>query len=98
MCLLMCFFFLHSFLNTGESIEENAYVVLRLLIRRPECFGPALQGEGGNGLLTAMEEAIRISEDPSLDGPCTNYQSNRTLSVSDMKCKVILMGTRLKCA
>ncbi|XP_028278418.1 ryanodine receptor 2 [Parambassis ranga] len=65
----------------GESIEENAYVVLRLLIRRPECFGPALQGEGGNGLLTAMEEAIRISEDPSLDGPCTKYQSNRTLDV-----------------
>ncbi|XP_051816036.1 ryanodine receptor 2 [Acanthochromis polyacanthus] len=65
----------------GESVEENAYVVLRLLIRRPECFGPALQGDGGNGLLAAMEEAIRISEDPSLDGPCTTYQSNRALDV-----------------
>ncbi|CAB1444212.1 unnamed protein product, partial [Pleuronectes platessa] len=48
----------------GESVEENAYLVLRLLIRRPECFGPALRGDGGNGLLAAMEEAIRISEDP----------------------------------
>uniref|UniRef100_A0A3Q3G895 Ryanodine receptor 2b (cardiac) n=1 Tax=Labrus bergylta TaxID=56723 RepID=A0A3Q3G895_9LABR len=55
----------------GESVEENAYVVLKLLIRRPECFGPALRGDGGNGLLAAMEEAIRISEDPSMDGPCT---------------------------
>ncbi|XP_034536962.1 ryanodine receptor 2 [Notolabrus celidotus] len=65
----------------GESVEENAYVVLRLLIRRPECFGPALRGDGGNGLLAAMEEAIRISQDPSMDGPCTKYQSNRMLDV-----------------
>uniref|UniRef100_A0A8C7LAT0 Ryanodine receptor 1 n=1 Tax=Oncorhynchus kisutch TaxID=8019 RepID=A0A8C7LAT0_ONCKI len=48
----------------GESVEENANVVVRLLIRRPECFGPALRGEGGNGLLAAIEEAIKISEDP----------------------------------
>lgn len=54
---------------TGESVEENANVVVRLLIRRPECFGPALRGEGGNGLLAAMEEAIKISEDPARDGP-----------------------------
>lgn len=59
-------------------------MVLRLLIRRPECFGPALRGDGGNGLLAAMEEAIRISDDPSMDGPCTTYQSNRTLSVLDV--------------
>uniref|UniRef100_A0A8C4LEL0 Ryanodine receptor 2 n=1 Tax=Equus asinus asinus TaxID=83772 RepID=A0A8C4LEL0_EQUAS len=53
----------------GESVEENANVVVRLLIRRPECFGPALRGEGGNGLLAVMEEAIKIAEDPSRDGP-----------------------------
>lgn len=50
-------------------MEENANVVVRLLIRRPECFGPALRGEGGAGLLAAMEEAIKISEDPARDGP-----------------------------
>lgn len=55
--------------STGESVEENANVVVRLLIRRPECFGPALRGEGGNGLLAAIEEAIKISEDPARDGP-----------------------------
>ncbi|XP_047678303.1 ryanodine receptor 1-like isoform X6 [Tachysurus fulvidraco] len=53
----------------GESVEENANVVVRLLIRRPECFGPALRGEGGAGLLAAMEDAIKISEDPARDGP-----------------------------
>lgn len=56
-------------------------MVLRLLIRRPECFGPALRGDEGSGLLAAMKEAIRISDDPSMDGTCTTYQSNRTLSV-----------------
>nr|XP_055030657.1 ryanodine receptor 1b isoform X5 [Misgurnus anguillicaudatus] len=55
----------------GESVEENANVVVRLLIRRPECFGPALRGEGGAGLLAAIEEAIKISEDPTRDGPTT---------------------------
>uniref|UniRef100_A0A669DWH7 Ryanodine receptor 3 n=1 Tax=Oreochromis niloticus TaxID=8128 RepID=A0A669DWH7_ORENI len=55
----------------GESVEENANVVVKLLIRRPECFGPALRGEGGQGLLAAMEEAIKISEDPALDLPKT---------------------------
>lgn len=58
-----------SFPPVGESVEENANVVVRLLIRRPECFGPALRGEGGNGLLAAIEEAIKISEDPARDGP-----------------------------
>ncbi|CAJ1067174.1 ryanodine receptor 2 [Xyrichtys novacula] len=77
----------------GESVEENAYVVLRLLIRRPECFGPALRGDGGDGLLAAMEEAIRISEDPSMDGLCTTYQSNRTLDVvQDSDDDLIHMG------
>uniref|UniRef100_A0A8C4LL11 Ryanodine receptor 2 n=1 Tax=Equus asinus asinus TaxID=83772 RepID=A0A8C4LL11_EQUAS len=60
----------------GESVEENANVVVRLLIRRPECFGPALRGEGGNGLLAVMEEAIKIAEDPSRDGPSPTNRIN----------------------
>ncbi|KAM9726666.1 ryanodine receptor 2-like [Menidia menidia] len=77
----------------GESVEENAYVVLRLLIRRPECFGPALRGDGGNGLLAAMEEAIKISEDASMDGPLPSHQSNRTLNgVQDNDDDLIHMG------
>uniref|UniRef100_A0A672VF86 Ryanodine receptor 2 n=1 Tax=Strigops habroptila TaxID=2489341 RepID=A0A672VF86_STRHB len=61
----------------GESVEENANVVVRLLIRRPECFGPALRGEGGDGLLAAMEEAIQISEDPTRDGPSPSNGSKQ---------------------
>ncbi len=64
---------------SGESVEENANVVVRLLIRRPECLGPALRGEGGNGLLAAMEEAIKISEDLSRDGPSPTTEESRTL-------------------
>lgn len=63
----------------GESVEENANVVVRLLIRRPECFGPALRGEGGDGLLSAMEEAIRISQDLSRDGPSPSSERSKTL-------------------
>ncbi|OXB83885.1 UNVERIFIED_CONTAM: hypothetical protein H355_009369 [Colinus virginianus] len=61
------------FVNS-ESVEENASVVVKLLIRRPECFGPELRGEGGNGLLAAMQEAIRISENPSRDLPSQGYK------------------------
>ncbi|XP_063287318.1 ryanodine receptor 1 isoform X3 [Pelobates fuscus] len=63
----------------GESVEENANVVVRLLIRRPECFGPALRGEGGNGLLAAIEDAIKISEDPARDGPTVKKDRRREL-------------------
>uniref|UniRef100_A0A452IME6 Ryanodine receptor 1 n=1 Tax=Gopherus agassizii TaxID=38772 RepID=A0A452IME6_9SAUR len=63
----------------GASVEENANVVVRLLIRRPECFGPALRGEGGSGLLAAIEEAIKISEDPARDGPTVKKDRRREL-------------------
>ncbi|XP_053238585.1 ryanodine receptor 2 isoform X7 [Podarcis raffonei] len=79
----------------GESVEENANVVVRLLIRRPECFGPALRGEGGNGLLAAMEEAINISEDPTRDGPSPSSGSNKTLSEVEEEDDTIHMGNAI---
>lgn len=36
--------------------------MIRLLIRRPECLGVALKGEG-QGLFAAFKEAITMSED-----------------------------------
>lgn len=45
---------------TGESVEENANLVIRLLIRRPECLGPALRGEG-EGLLRAIIDANKVT-------------------------------------
>ncbi|CAI5451931.1 unnamed protein product [Caenorhabditis angaria] len=46
----------------GENVEENANLVIRLLIRRPECLGIALKGEG-QGLFEAFKDAIILSED-----------------------------------
>lgn len=43
-------------------MEENANLIIRLLIRRPECLGPALKGEG-QGLFRAFKEAISMSEE-----------------------------------
>ncbi|XP_076190298.1 ryanodine receptor 2 isoform X2 [Aptenodytes patagonicus] len=79
----------------GESVEENANVVVRLLIRRPECFGPALRGEGGNGLLAAMEEAIQISEDPTRDGPSPSNGSGKTLEMEEQEDDTIHMGNAI---
>ncbi|KAJ7416519.1 hypothetical protein BTVI_35536 [Pitangus sulphuratus] len=79
----------------GESVEENANVVVRLLIRRPECFGPALRGEGGNGLLAAMEEAIEISEDTTRDGPSPSNGSSKTLEIEEQEDDTIHMGNAI---
>ncbi|XP_056284489.1 ryanodine receptor 3 [Pseudoliparis swirei] len=77
----------------GESVEENANVVVKLLIRRPECFGPALRGEGGQGLLAAMKDAIKISEDPTLDLPET--PSGVTTGSGEETGEVIHMGNAI---
>ncbi|XP_014644513.1 PREDICTED: ryanodine receptor 2 [Ceratotherium simum simum] len=79
----------------GESVEENANVVVRLLIRRPECFGPALRGEGGNGLLAVMEEAIKIAEDPSRDGPSPTSGSSKTPDTEEEEDDTIHMGNAI---
>ncbi|NXQ35610.1 RYR2 protein, partial [Alaudala cheleensis] len=79
----------------GRSVEENANVVVRLLIRRPECFGPALRGEGGNGLLAAMEEAIQISEDRTRDGPSPSNGSSKTLEIEEQEDDTIHMGNAI---
>lgn len=50
---------MHNICIPGESVEENANLVIRLLIRRPECLGPALRGEG-EGLLRAIIDANKV--------------------------------------
>ncbi|MEQ2180924.1 hypothetical protein GOODEAATRI_006242, partial [Goodea atripinnis] len=76
-----------------ESVEENANLVVKLLIRRPECFGPALRGEGGQGLLAGMKEAIKISEDPALDLPKTPAAA--TAGSGEEEKEVIHMGNAI---
>ncbi|XP_077782721.1 ryanodine receptor 3 isoform X7 [Podarcis muralis] len=78
----------------GESVEENASVVVKLLIRRPECFGPALRGEGGNGLLAAMQGAIKISENPALDLPSQGYK-RELLEEDEEEEEVVHMGNAI---
>ncbi|KAK7904971.1 hypothetical protein WMY93_017578 [Mugilogobius chulae] len=80
----------------GESVEENSSVVVKLLIRRPECFGPALRGEGGNGLLAAMKEAIKISETPALDLPGSVHGVSSDASADgDDEEEVVHMGNAI---
>lgn len=45
----------------GESVEENVNLVVRFLIRRLECLGFVLRGEGG-GLLKVIKDGIRMFE------------------------------------
>uniref|UniRef100_A0A0D9R3K2 Ryanodine receptor 3 n=1 Tax=Chlorocebus sabaeus TaxID=60711 RepID=A0A0D9R3K2_CHLSB len=81
------------FVNS-ESVEENASVVVKLLIRRPECFGPALRGEGGNGLLAAMQGAIKISENPALDLPSQGYKREVTEADEEEE-EIVHMGNAI---
>ncbi|XP_072481376.1 ryanodine receptor 3 isoform X5 [Notamacropus eugenii] len=81
------------FVNS-ESVEENASVVVKLLIRRPECFGPALRGEGGNGLLAAMQGAIKISENPALDLPSQGYKKEINSEEDDSE-EIVHMGNSI---
>ncbi|XP_023320280.1 ryanodine receptor isoform X3 [Eurytemora carolleeae] len=72
----------------GESVEENANLVIRLLIRRPECLGPALQGEG-EGLLSSIVNANNMSESVSNhikaaeNGHISNYRHPLPSSEND---------------
>ncbi|XP_053136342.1 ryanodine receptor 3 isoform X7 [Hemicordylus capensis] len=79
----------------GESVEENASVVVKLLIRRPECFGPALRGEGGNGLLAAMQGAIKISENPALDLPSQGYKRELSFEEDEEEEEIVHMGNAI---
>ncbi|XP_054256673.1 ryanodine receptor 3 [Indicator indicator] len=82
------------FVNS-ESVEENASVVVKLLIRRPECFGPDLRGEGGNGLLAAMQEAIRISENPARDLPSQTYKREGEEEEEEEEEEIVHMGNAI---
>lgn len=59
--LIATFSIFFNYFSTGESVEENANLVIRLLIRRPECLGPALRGEG-EGLLRAIIDANKVQD------------------------------------
>lgn len=45
-----------ALLVAGQTVEENASIVVRALIRRPECLGPALESDG-EGMLQTLQDA-----------------------------------------
>jgi len=64
---------------SGESVEENANLVIRLLIRRPECLGPALQGEG-EGLMASIISGNKMSESIQVHF----YSKNKNLTLENL--------------
>lgn len=66
----------------GESVEENSNLVIRLLIRRPECLGPALRGEGP-GLFAAIKDAIVMADSIHTDQQNTKRQSQLENGMGD---------------
>ena len=70
-------------------MEENANLVVRLLIRHPECLGPALRGEGG-GLLKAMVNGVRLSKQI-----CASRNSTRSRFLSAVNDDVDSAGSCL---
>ncbi|XP_055693636.1 ryanodine receptor [Lutzomyia longipalpis] len=88
----------------GESVEENANLVIRLLIRRPECLGPALRGEG-EGLLRAIIDANKMSEriadrrklQDEAEGTMSGLSFNHPLPESDDDEDYIDTGAAILC-
>ncbi|XP_076818158.1 ryanodine receptor 2-like isoform X3 [Clavelina lepadiformis] len=85
-------FLKHAVFVNGESVEENANLVVRLLIRRPECLGPSLRGEGGRGLLAGITEALQICHDPTRDGPDPNLYRHRFDDADEEEDEEVHMG------
>lgn len=59
----------------GETVEENANLVVRLLIRRPECLGPALRGSGSE-----VASALTESEGAAAGKPASGESAASTLT------------------
>nr|CAB3265843.1 ryanodine receptor 3 [Phallusia mammillata] len=85
-------FLKHAVFVNGESVEENANLVVRQLIRRPECFSPSLRGEGGQGLLSAVSEALQICRDPLRDCPDPAFMHHQYMVDDDEEEEEIHMG------
>ncbi|TPP59596.1 Ryanodine receptor 44F [Fasciola gigantica] len=62
----------------GETVEENANLVVRLLIRRPECLGPALRGGSKTMKPAGASQGVDGSELPP-GGPSSMGGGSRDL-------------------
>jgi len=64
---------------TGKSIQENALIIIRLLIQRPECLGPALAGDVSLGLATVY---IKVTSDKDLHEPVVTRPFSDSISLN----------------
>lgn len=64
--------------TTGKSIQENALIIIRLLIQRPECLGPALAGDDAIGL----EKVYDVTTTDNSDDVFINKSLSDSISVS----------------
>ena len=67
-------------LSSGEPVQENAHVIVRLLIQHSECLGPALAGDA-HGLYKVYSIAIEQLPFSEAELP-SNSQSRETLNRS----------------
>ena len=63
----------------GKSVQENALIIIRLLIQRPECLGPALAGDDVLGL-QKVYDAVTSNK---LDYSFANKSFSDSMSVSN---------------
>ncbi|VDM52160.1 unnamed protein product [Angiostrongylus costaricensis] len=66
----------------GENVEENANLVIRLLIRRPECLGIALKGEG-QGLFAAFKASDFFLVPPYNEETANNKDLVEAIALSE---------------
>ncbi|XP_065312718.1 ryanodine receptor-like isoform X2 [Gordionus sp. m RMFG-2023] len=90
-------FLKYSVWVNGESLEENANLIIRLLIRKPESLGPALRGQSG-GLLKAMKSAIKFSYETSPIYYDPNDEDSIDLGKSILTFYSVLIELLGKCA
>ncbi|XP_065916546.1 ryanodine receptor 2-like isoform X2 [Dysidea avara] len=63
----------------GKSIQENALIIIRLLIQRPECLGPALAGDVSLGLGCVY---TAVTSDKDLHEPNMNWSFSDSISMN----------------
>jgi hypothetical protein len=66
-------------LSSGEPVQENAHVIVRLLIQHSECLGPALAGDA-HGLYRVYNIAIEQLPFSKAELPGNNSQSREPLN------------------
>ena len=76
--------------TAGKSVQENALIIIRLLIQRPECLGPALAGDDVLGLQKVYDVVTTNKLDDSMpvnksfsDSMSINKSFSDTVSVTN---------------